>query len=628
MHMGTVSSMEPNVLLRKIFESLSDAVFIIDAADRIIFDCNPAVERIFGYSPGELRGSSSERLHLSRERYLEFGRDSEKVLDAGGSYNSCFAMRRKDGSVFTSEHTVTGLRDEQGRLVAAVSVVRDLTPQRVVDRTLQLSEARFQALFENAAVGMVMVNVSGRIMRANPAFCAMLGSPEEELRGKTILEITHPDDIHLSKAKFEFEKDCSRRIVHLTKRYLRRDRSFVWARVTAKWICDTEDNPLFCVTVVQDLTREKQIEETLRTSEQKLRNFLNGLDELVFEFDAQGIYLNVWTSDEGLLVRPRGELVGRGVDEVVGTELGARLREAFARVLRREEGETLEYLLQIGGRERWFLARIAPIPSFDGTSRTVSFLAREITERKQLEERQHQIEEALRRSDQLKSELISTAAHELRTPLTAIQGFAELLTDEGFGLFDPQVQKEFLLEIRHQSEALNKIIDVMVDMTRIEAGIPIALDLQPVEPDRILRRAVKAFRLKFPARRFEDDEIEATPSPILIDADRLEQVLDNILSNAVKYSPPDRPITISAACRKEDYLVWIIDRGKGMTQEQAGQVFEKFFRADTSNTALGGLGLGMSIAKGIIEAHGGRIWVESEPGAGATFFFTLPLAVS
>jgi signal transduction histidine kinase len=136
---------------------------------------------------------------------------------------------------------------------------------------------------------------------------------------------------------------------------------------------------------------------------------------------------------------------------------------------------------------------------------------------------------------------------------------------------------------------------------------------------------VRAFSLKFPERRFEVHEIETIASPIPVDAERFEQVLDNILSNAVKYSPSDQPITISSFARNDVYLVRIEDRGKGMTPEEVAQVFEKFFRADTSNTALGGLGLGMSITRGIIEAHGGEIWVESEPGRGTKVSFTLPL---
>jgi len=235
-------------------------------------------------------------------------------------------------------------------------------------------------------------------------------------------------------------------------------------------------------------------------------------------------------------------------------------------------------------------------------------------------------ERSLIEMDRIKSEFISTAAHELNTPLSAIMGYAELMrAPEVFGSFDHLQQQDFLDEIYERGEALSRIIDDLLDISRIESGRPVTLDLQPVDIRDLLARTCDYYRRHNPEHTFELSLPEMTATATQrIDRQRINQVLENLLSNAVKYSPAGSAIRIEGMCGPQGWEVRIVDHGIGMTAEQVERVFDKFYRADASNTAVGGLGLGMSIARQIIDEHGGQIQVESRPGEGTRVCFTLP----
>jgi len=234
---------------------------------------------------------------------------------------------------------------------------------------------------------------------------------------------------------------------------------------------------------------------------------------------------------------------------------------------------------------------------------------------------------ALVEMDQMKSEFISSAAHELRTPLSAIMGFTEFVREpEKFGGFSEGEIRSFLDEVYDRSEALNQIIDDLLDISRIENGYTIELNRQAVSMPDILRRLLESYRAHHKSHLLTLDLPESTgKGTCQIDRHRINQVLENLLSNAVKYSPAGSAIVLRGRLLADCWEISVEDRGIGMTPEQIERVFDKFYRADATNTAVSGLGLGMSIAKKIVELHGGRIWVSSTKDEGTTAFVTLPL---
>ena len=232
---------------------------------------------------------------------------------------------------------------------------------------------------------------------------------------------------------------------------------------------------------------------------------------------------------------------------------------------------------------------------------------------------------ALQKSDQLKSEFISTAAHELRTPITCIMGFTELLSDQGMSeTFDEEQTQDLRDEIHKNCLRLDRIIDEILDVSRIEAGHPIPLNKNTISLSNLLRKTTNLFTLRT-SHQIDLIIKDNMPEGLMLDEHRIIQVLENLLSNAIKYSPLKCQVSVVAERDGDCCKVTVSDEGIGMTNQQIAHIFDKFYRADASDTAVRGLGLGMSIVKQIIEDHGGTICVESLIDKGTKVRFTLPI---
>ena len=226
-----------------------------------------------------------------------------------------------------------------------------------------------------------------------------------------------------------------------------------------------------------------------------------------------------------------------------------------------------------------------------------------------------------REVDRMKTEFISTAAHELRTPLTSIQGFSEIMLTRD-DITDEE-KKRFLSYINKQSVSLTIIVSDLLDIARIESGRGFTLNKIPFDISETIDQVVPYFKENAPEHRFE---IVSPGSPVEVHADKqkIEQVLKNLLGNAVKYSPKGGLIQVTSTLLAGRYEITVEDHGIGMSTEQVEKVFDKFYRVDASNTAIEGTGLGMTIVKYIVEAHDGTIWVESQVGKGTKVSFTIP----
>jgi PAS domain S-box-containing protein len=227
--------------------------------------------------------------------------------------------------------------------------------------------------------------------------------------------------------------------------------------------------------------------------------------------------------------------------------------------------------------------------------------------------------------NRLKTQFLATAAHELRTPLTSIRGFSEILLKRDLSF---ERQKSYLEIINAQSVLLSDILNDLLDISRLESGRGMPLQLTAVNPVRVTKQVLKALKGSFPLHNFHLDGMRACP-PVEADEMRLEQVILNLLSNAAKYSPEGGDIALSAQTSGKQVAIRVTDNGIGMTPEQQIRLFETFYRADeVVEMNIGGTGLGLAICKYIMDLMGGRIEVESEHGVGSTFSLWLPLAES
>jgi signal transduction histidine kinase len=228
---------------------------------------------------------------------------------------------------------------------------------------------------------------------------------------------------------------------------------------------------------------------------------------------------------------------------------------------------------------------------------------------------------AVRAAERAKSELMSTVSHELRTPLASIYGYAELLAHRL-----PEGQHRQFAEIIHrQADRLAALIGDFLDLQRLEQGT-VTFVSAPVDIGELLEEQAELFRAQS-ARHQLDVRLPDGPVKALGDRDRLAQVMANLLSNAIKYSPDGGCVTVEAAANGSKVTVSVRDEGIGIPADQQAHVFEKFFRAETPEArAIGGTGLGLALCRELVEAHGGRIGFESQPGCGSTFWFTLAAA--
>lgn len=240
-----------------------------------------------------------------------------------------------------------------------------------------------------------------------------------------------------------------------------------------------------------------------------------------------------------------------------------------------------------------------------------------------------QAEKALLEVDALRKEFISTAAHELRTPLSVLIGYCELLTDpEMAERFSTQRRQEALETIKEKGLVLSQIVDDLLDINRIESGLKFDLKLETVNPNFLLEKSSAEFRGKAYKRQFVCRLPEGEDLQLVCDGQRIMQVIENLLSNALKYTNEGGAISLAGANHADCYEISVTDDGIGMSNEQIERVFDKFYRVDSSNTAVGGLGLGMNIVKEIVDAHHGSISIKSSLGEGTCVKVILPKSIS
>lgn len=231
--------------------------------------------------------------------------------------------------------------------------------------------------------------------------------------------------------------------------------------------------------------------------------------------------------------------------------------------------------------------------------------------------------EKFEEADRLKTQLLSMVSHELRTPLTVIKGYSSMLIKYGEQL--PDTEKRLIFkEIDTASDKLKELIDNLLEMSRLEMGT-LKLNLTAFDMGEIIRLAIEAVKQKTEKHKFSLSIPPDLPQ-VYADPSRIELVVNSLLMNAVKFSPNGGEVKIVIIGKEKEVVVSVNDTGIGIAPEVIDKIFDKFYQFDPAiKTATKGLGLGLTVINGIIEAHGGRVWVESTPGRGSTFCFTLPL---
>lgn len=359
--------------------------------------------------------------------------------------------------------------------------------------------------------------------------------------------------------------------------------------------------------LAEEVDRRRQAEDRLASQLKFLATLMNELPEPVFYKNPQGIYLGCNRAFEEFYGIPRDKIVGHGIKDIFPEEEARVHLEADSDLF--ANPGTCQYELPVmaaGRRPRHAIYKKTTFQDSSGHIGGLVGVMIDVTNEREI--------------DQMRREFVSTTAHEFQTPLAAILGFCELLQmpdGEMSGNRD-----ECLGIIHERAEFLSRLVDQFLDVSRIEAGRDLPLNLGACQVDQLVHAVLRNQRGN--RQRFEVRLPEECPA-ILADEDRISQVIENLVSNAVKYSPPEGRITISGSIEKRMLRIAVADEGIGLSEELREKVFDKFFRVNSSETAPSGTGLGLYITRAIVEAHGGHISVCSHCGKGTTFTFTLPL---
>ncbi|HEX7979616.1 MAG TPA: PAS domain S-box protein [Gemmatimonadaceae bacterium] len=532
------------------------------------------------------------------------------------------------------------IRDTSGQRVLGMgTVTRDMTRERRIaeeregllaseqaarldlesaNAHLSESEERFRLAIDEAPIGMALVSLDGHFVRVNHVLCEITGYSPDELMKLRFQDITHPDDV-------DSDVEASHRLArgdipryHIEKRYVRKDGSIVDVTLSAAMVRDASDAPLYYISQVEDITARKRAEHALRLSEAKFSGIVSIAADAIISVDGHQRITIFNEGAEQIFGYARGDMIGAELNRLIPERFRASHNEDFARFAAgpenaRKMGERREvYGLRNGGEEFPAEASISKVAV--GNETFFSVVLRDITDRKK-------VEEALRRAVAARDDVLRVVAHDLRNPLSAIMMEAQILEDPESEALRRDLQPGKM--ILRSAKRMSHLIEDLLDVALVEAG-QLKVEKTRLSAGQLAREAVESQTTLATNSEIEIRlEIEPGVHELWGDHKRLLQVFENLIGNAIKFSEPGDRIVVSASMKHNDVLFAVADTGSGIDPESLCHVFDPFWQAATRARRLGA-GLGLPVTKGIVEAHGGRIWVESEPGRGSTFFFTVP----
>ena len=483
----------------------------------------------------------------------------------------------------------------------------------------------FRLLVENVRdFAIFMTDLDGRIVSWNPGVEHLLGYKEEEFVGRHGSLIFTPEDREGKVPEQEMETALGEGRAEDKRWHLRRDGSRFWADGFLMLLRDAAGRPQAFAKILRDNTEAKLTEEKLRESEDRYQRLVE-LSPDAIAVHAEGVVLFMNTAGARLL-RADGpeQIVGRSVAELIHPDYHGVIRERIEKAGRGEASPPAEIkFIRLDGTELY--GELASAPLIYQGRPALQAVVRDLTRRKRAEEERERLLREAQEANRLKDEFLATVSHELRTPLTAILGWAHLLRGRRLS---GEAGAKALETIERNARSQAQLIDDLLDVSRIVTG-KLRLDVVPVSPHSFIDAAVEAVRPAAEAKGVRLRKvIDADAGVIMGDAARLQQVVWNLLTNAVKFTPGGGRVEVRLARADSHVEIAVADTGAGIGPEFLPHVFERFRQADQRTTREhGGLGLGLSIVRQLVELHGGAVRADSEgEGAGATFTVTLPVA--
>ena len=610
---------------RATVDSASEGMLIYNRSLAIV-SANRAAERILGLAQAELIGKPGFTSMLpcideDGAPLASEARPTRITIRTGTPQTGrVIGIKRPDGAVtWLSVNTAFLRRADEADYYGLVSTVSDITAQHDAERRLKESEQRFRRTFELAGSGMAHIGMDRRFTRVNRRLCEILGYSEEELLQLTGRQISHPEDLDIINEQRPrlYKGEIDR--IELEKRYLRKDGSVVWVHFTMTVERDAKGAPLYEIAVYEDITQQLETQLRLRESEARFRQ--------TFELAASGIghvrdgrFVRVNRSLCEIFGYAEGELLGRHVKELSHPE-DRDVSDAPRERIRRGEAESARFekrYLRADGAVIWCEVAVALVRDVYGVPQYEVAIFDEVTDRKKAEARLREAHEELKRSNAELEQFAYVASHDLQEPLRMVASYAQLLGRRYEAKLDGDA-REFMAYIVDGASRMKQLIEDLLAYSRVGTK---GAEFKRVNAEDALKRALFNLRV---AIQEAGAVVTNDPLPTLSgDEVQLGQLLQNLMSNALKFRSDSVPrIHIGVTESAKEYTFEVRDNGIGIEPQYYERIFMVFQRLHNKGE-YPGTGIGLAICKKVVERHGGRIWVESRPGAGSSFYFTLP----
>jgi two-component system cell cycle sensor histidine kinase/response regulator CckA len=586
------------------------------ASDRVTW--SDELYRIYGVAPDGVTGSYGSYLDkVHADDRARVGRVIETALTERRPWSLDYRIVRPDGDLRMIHARGEIVLDETGRPAVVHGTCQDVTENHRVEDQLRAAEQLFRRAFDDAPIGMALIDLDGRWLRLNRSLCQMLGRSEQQLRTTELNELSHPEDRRLDRPLIKELLAGRRRSFAIEKRYLRADGTMVHALVHVSLMHGDGERPLYFLCQLVDITERRRAEAERKASEERLQAIIDNSPALIIVKDVQHRYLLVNRRWEELFGVRADQAVGRTSEEVLPASRRPEHREIDDRVA--ENGEPYEAMMVIpepdGEDERTFLMVKFPLRDVEGDVSAVVTIATDITERRRSAEERAELEHRLAQAQRLESvgQLAGGVAHDFNNLLSVILTCVGFATRE---LPDDHPVRDDVEEIGRAADRAAALTRQLLMFSRREVVKPEVLDVGGLLRDleRLLNRTLSE-RIAL--------RITVGPGllPVLADRAQLEQVLVNLAVNARDAMPDGGTLAIAVAGVSDGVRITVVDDGTGMLEEVRDRAFEPFF---TTKDPGQGTGLGLATVHGIVTDSGGTVDIESAPGKGTSVTIFLP----
>jgi PAS domain S-box-containing protein len=607
---------------RSITDAVGDALIVIDQHGAVV-DWNRQAETIFGWSHDEAVGRSLADMILPVAYRDAHSHGLRRFLATGegpilGSRIEITALRR-DGTEFPVELTVLRpFQFEDQYLFSAL--VRDISARKQAEQAVRQSESLYHSLVDALPIHVTRKDIHGRITYVNKTFCCLLGLSEAEILGKTdydffpqeLAEKYRQDDRRVLETGEPFECVEENRTADKTRYF----------EVRKTPVYDADGNPVETQAIFWDVTEREEARANLASERDLLRTLMDHLPDFVYVKDAAGNYVTVNDAQLRMIgAESHDAVAGKTASDFRPSDLAEQYAAADKMVM--ESGEPMidreQRSVRPDGSEAWLLSSKVPLHDKDGSITGIVGIDRDITERKRAEEKLKRYAAELERSNRDLDEFVAVVSHDLHAPLRAVAGYCRLLQRRYGGSLDADA-KQFIEYATEGAERMQRLIENLQVYARVTRK-PASLSM--VESEASLREALANLNMLV-----QESNATVTHDPlpaVMADGTQLMQLFQNLIGNAIKYCR-DRPPEVHLWATEEDrhWCFGVRDNGIGFDPSHVKEIFRIFQRLHGDEVEFGGAGIGLATCKRIVERHGGRIWVDSEPGKGSVFYFTIP----